>query len=160
MKSRRGPALVVLVVCLTLVAIGVRTLLAPRAILPRSDLILGTTLVVGFGILAVVAARAVLDRRPRLVIDDSGIADRTLGLGTIPWTAIRAARPFAQRNFPVLCLELHDAAGWTRRLSPLRRVLARRQERLGLTPFVVNLLGTRIDPARVAELVAGRVTKV
>ena len=144
-------------VCMTLTVIGVSTLSAPREILLRSDWMLGVTLVVGFGALAVLCLRTACDARPRLVIDDIGIEDRTLGLGKIPWSAIAGARPAAQRNLPVLCLELRDEAIWFARLSGPRRLFAKRQERLGLTPFLVNLLGTRISPALLAELVMVRV---
>lgn len=151
--SRRGPALVVLVVSLAFAGVGVRTLLDPRPVLPRSDLVLGIALVTVFGLLALMAMRSVLDPRPRLVIDDEGIEDRTLGLPKIPWDAIRSARPGALRNLPLLCLEMHDEAAWLAKLSAPRAAIVKRLRAAGLTAICVNLLGTQISPTVLAELV-------
>lgn len=156
--SRRGPAVVVLVVSLALVGVGVRTLLDPRAVLPRGDLVQGMALVTIFGLLALIALRSVLDARPRLVIDDEGIEDRTLGLPKIPWHAIRSARPGALRNLPLLCLEMHDEAAWLSKLSAPRAAIVKRLRAAGLTAICVNLLGTKISPTVLAELVTVKTT--
>ncbi len=96
---------------------------------------------------ALIAAWEFHDRRPRVVIDDDGVLDRALAVGTIAWDDIRDVRVTRVNGRPQLCLDLPNAAKYTSRLpQPLRRIVPLNRQ-LGLTDLSVDLSGLATDPA-------------
>ena len=108
--------------------------------------------IVFFGAGAIVFAMQVVDRRPRIVIDDQGILDRTLKVGRIEWEDIRAVFLKRSQGQPFLCLELVDPSKYTQRLSPLLRRMVQLNRKLGFTDLSLNLGGTNVDPDYVEDL--------
>lgn len=91
---------------------------------------------------------------PRLVIDDSGLYDRTLGVGTIAWSDIEDAYVARTNNLPFLCLVLRDPSVYTRKLNPVKRALSRTNGAFGFTALALNLHGLRgVDPEEIEALV-------
>jgi hypothetical protein len=118
---------------------------------------LGWALVVIPGACASFAGWQFYDARPRVVIDDHGILDRTLAIGTIPWDDIEGAHLKWLHGHPHLCLDLRDSAKYTARLpTPLRPVVALNRQ-LGLTDLTVNLDGAQPSPEHVATMIKGRI---
>ncbi len=111
-------------------------------------------LVFGSGVL--IFARQVLDRRPRVVIDDAGVFDRTLGVGVIAWDQIDDARMASAGEHVFVCLVLKDATRYTRTQSPLRRWMTHGNRALGFTALSINLIGTSAEPADVMQLIISR----
>jgi len=104
--------------------------------------------IVFFGGCALVTGREVLDRRPRIVVDDRGVLDRTLRVGVIEWPDIEGL--YLQGDF--VCLELRDPAKYTSRLSPLFRRLAGLNRSLDFPELSLNLIGTAVDRGQFTQL--------
>jgi hypothetical protein len=95
----------------------------------------------------------ILDARPRLVIDDRGVFDRTLGVGVIPWSEITGAYVKSISGNDFICLELRDATPWLQRLSPTKRAIVSANEALGFSVLNLNLSGVAADALQVQELI-------
>jgi hypothetical protein len=109
-----------------------------------------------FGACALVLARQLFDPRPRIVIDEAGAFDRTLGVGVIPWAEIRDAQLCHIGGQPFIRLELRKEEAWLARLRPLHRRLAAANRALGFGALNLNLSATRADPVYVLQLVRKR----
>ena len=99
-----------------------------------------------------VFAMQLVDRRPRIVIDDNGVLDRTLKVGIINWEDIRSAFLKRSAGQPFICLDLVDPGKYTGRLSPLVRGMVQLNHKLGFTDLSLNLGGTEVNPDQVLEL--------
>ncbi|HEX8276298.1 MAG TPA: STM3941 family protein [Longimicrobiaceae bacterium] len=106
-----------------------------------------------FGFCALVIGIQAVDARPRIVIDESGIFDRTLRVGVIAWEDVRGVHPPSARHGSLVPLELRDPDKYVRRLSPLMRRLVAMNRRSGFAHFSLNLSGTGADPAGVVEAI-------
>ena len=119
--------------------------------------VLGWAVVVIAGSCALFGWWQFYDARPRVVIDDRGILDRTLAIGTIPWDDIQGVRLKWVHGHPHLCLDLRNSARYTERLpTPLRPVVALNRQ-LGLTDLTVNLDGAEPSPEQIETAVKGRI---
>jgi hypothetical protein len=94
-----------------------------------------------------------LDARPRLIIDEKGVFDRTLGVGVIPWPEITGAYLRSIKSADFICLELRNPAPWLERLSPIKRAMASANEALGFSALNLNLSGLAVDARQVHELI-------
>lgn len=112
-----------------------------------------------FGACAAVFVRMIVDARPRLVFDDVGVFDRTLGVGRIPWDEILAADWVSLNGNHFICLLLRDEAHWLAKLSPLQRRLAWANRGLGFGSINLNLSGLAVDPAVVFSLVQAEIAR-
>jgi len=106
-----------------------------------------------FGGCALIFAFNVFDRRPRIVIDDDGILDRTLKVGLIEWADIRSVHLKHSQGQPFLCLDLRDSTKYTERLSPILRRMVALNHLLGFTDLSLNLIGADVAAEQVEELV-------
>jgi len=125
----------------------------------------GTSVLVGwlnvafFGLCAVMFARQLADRRPRLVVDDSGITDSTLGVGCIEWGDIVSTELRRIQGNAFLCLELRQPLKYLSRMSPVMREMTQANKALGFTELSVNLTGVQGDPDVIAGLIAGEASR-
>jgi hypothetical protein len=94
----------------------------------------------------------IVDSRPRLIIDERGVSDRTLGIGRIRWSDIEAAyvRSIAGNDF--ICLELKNPEKYKQKLSKVKRAMASANRGLGFTDFNLNLSGVDASTDEVFEL--------
>ncbi|HEX5725609.1 MAG TPA: STM3941 family protein [Longimicrobiaceae bacterium] len=106
-----------------------------------------------FGLCAVVSARQALDARPRIVIDDEGVFDRTLRVGRIAWSDIAAAYVKRMHSGVFVCLELRDPAKYVHRQPPLLQRVTGLNTVLGFTHLSLNLTNTCADPEHVCAVV-------
>lgn len=101
--------------------------------------------------------RQIVDSRPRLVLDEQGIFDRTLGVGVIPWTEITGATLRAVHFNHFICLEVRDPQRWTSQRSFLKRLFALGNRAMGYSELNINLSAIAADPKKVYELVLKQV---
>jgi hypothetical protein len=119
----------------------------------QGESLAGWPALVFFSACAVSIGYQAIQRGPRVVIDQVGILDRTLGIGIIPWSEIQGAFVKRVSTARFVCLELRDPEPFRARLSPLKRRLIQVNRKLGYTDFSVNLTGTDADPDAVCELI-------
>jgi hypothetical protein len=137
--------------CLGLVGIGAGLLTA--------DLVrwLGWGLIfVGAGYILVLL-RALGEDEERLVIDDAGIRDSSLPVGTIDWAEVRGASVQEIGQVQVVALQVRDPERLIRRLPAARQFIARKAQEAGLPGIYLTVAGTEADPARIAEAIRQRV---
>ena len=115
--------------------------------------IVGWITMVFFGACALMGVRQLFDSRLRLVIDDSGVWDRTLEVGVIEWPDIRGAFIKTMSGHAFVCLELQDPVKYTSRLSPIVRRTVSLIQSLGFTDLSLNVAGTGLNAERVLEII-------
>jgi hypothetical protein len=93
------------------------------------------------------------DSRPRLVVDERGVLDRTLGVGLIVWGDIEAAYVRSINGNDFICLELRNREQYWRKLSKVKRAMAAANRSLGFTDFNLNLSGVDVNTDELFELV-------
>jgi hypothetical protein len=109
-----------------------------------------------FGGCALVSLWQLLDARPRLVVDEDGIYDRTLHVGRIGWGDIKGAYLKSIQDHDFICLVLFDDEEYVRRLPPLLRSMVQLNESLGFTPISINLTGIHGQTEQLLELILKR----
>lgn len=136
--------------------LGAAALLAAAGVLlaaTHAAVMAGMLLLVVGGVAAALFAAQALDRRPRVIINDAGIYDRSMKVGRIDWSDVTGAYVRRLRGTSFVCIELRDAARYTNRLSGALRHRAEEHRRLGLTELSVNLGDTDADAERVCEVI-------
>lgn len=124
------------------------------------DAWIGWLNVLFFGAGAVVFARQMASSRSRLVIDDDGILDRTLGVGVIAWDDVLAAWPYEVGRHGFVGLELRDPDVYRRRTGPVKRAAMRGHAALGYPPLSLNLTALKgATAAEVAAVVLARIAE-
>jgi hypothetical protein len=108
---------------------------------------------VAFGACASFAGWQFYDARPRLVIDDRGVLDRTFAIGVIPWRDIRGVELKRIHGHPHLCLTLDSAAAYTTRLSPMLQRVVALDRQMGFTDLCVSLAGSPVDADQIVTSV-------
>jgi hypothetical protein len=148
-----------LLVSLAFVAGGFFILAMPasRGKSVKEKQLLGWTTIVFFGGCALVFVWQLIDSRPRIIIDDDGIYDRTLGVGRIPWPEIQDAYVRSISGNDFICLELLDAERYVQRTNPVRRALAGMNSALGFTPITLNISCLAADSNDLLELILKRI---
>ena len=109
--------------------------------------------IVFFGASAAFFGLQAVDRRPRIVIDDQGVFDRTLKVGRIEWADIRGVFLKRSQGQAYICLDLREPSKYTQRLSPLLRRMVELNRTLGFTDLSLNLTGTTVSPEQIEELI-------
>lgn len=94
----------------------------------------------------------IADARPRLIIDEQGVLDRTLGVGRIAWSDIEAAYVRSINGNDFICLELKNSEKYGQKLSKVKRAMASANRGLGFTDFNLNLSGVDARTDEIFEL--------
>lgn len=144
-KNSRWRYFFLLFGCLGFVATGIWMLISGERF--------GWVAILFFGSGIPVAVWQIVDSRPRLVIDEQGVLDRTLGVGRIAWHEIEAAYVVSLSGNDFICLELSNPEKYLSKLSKIKRAMASANRRLGFTDFNLNLSGVDANTAEVFELV-------
>ena len=151
--STRRHWAVIAVIAFAIAALGVAGIIIAH----RSMVAWVVTIIGGAG--GLIAAWEFHDRRPRVVIDDDGVRDRALAVGTIAWDDIQDVRVMRVNGRPQLCLDLPHAAKYTSRLpQPLRRIVPLNRQ-LGLTDLSVDLSGLATDPTALEAAIKDELRK-
>ena len=148
--NSRWKYVLLLVVCLGFVAGGVFILMMDRS--PK-NLAGGWGCIVFFGAGVPIAVWQIFDSRPRLIIDENGINDRTMGVGLIPWSEIEDAYVMSIERNDFICLVVRDPSLWIHKLSPLQKAMASTNLKLGFTELNVNLSGIDVSSRQIHELI-------
>jgi hypothetical protein len=106
-----------------------------------------------FGACAPTFLWQIVDRRPRLVVDDIGVFDRTLGVGRILWGDIEDGHLASINRQDFVCLILRDEARWVAELPPLQRRLVAANRALGFSGLNLNLSGLDVEASSVLALI-------
>jgi len=96
------------------------------------------------------------DKRPRIVIDDSGIYDRMLRIGTIAWEDIDGAYVQRVESQPFVCLRLKDEEKYIGKLTGPMKLLVKGNQAMGCTAISLNLSGVKARPEDVCNLILYR----
>lgn len=105
---------------------------------------------------ALLLLRALGEDTERVVIDDSGIRDTLLPVGTIGWDEMRGVTVQDIGGTAVVALEVRDPERFIRRLPNARQFIARKALESGLPGLYLTLVGTDAEPAEVAESIRRR----
>lgn len=95
----------------------------------------------------------IIDRRPRLTINELGINDRTMGVGLIPWSEITDSYVKSIRGNHFICLVARNPEMWTSKFSTAKKAMIKANKALGFTELNVNLSGTSAQPQKIHELI-------
>ena len=144
-KNSRWKYMLLLIGCIGFVAAGIWMVIAGNSF--------GWLAILFFGSGIPISIWQIADARPRLVIDEHGVLDRTLGVGRIAWSDIEAAYVRSISGNDFICLELKNAEEYARKLSKVKRAMAKANRSLGFTDFNLNLSGVDARTAEVFELV-------
>lgn len=139
-----------LLICLAFVAGGVFILFA------ASDwfyFLVGLSSVIFFGLGFVALLRQAADRRPRIVIDEIGVTDRTLGIGRIDWDDIEAAGRTSVFTNDFICLKISNVEKYTERLPKTSKKLIQINKSLGFSELNLNLNLVDMKAAEIQEYV-------
>lgn len=153
-KSSRLKYILLLIASLGFVAGGIFILIHGDA----GDTWVGWMSIVFFGAGIPIFVWQLVDSRPRLVIDDQGILDRTLGVGVLPWSEITGAYLKSIRGNSFICLEVRNPERWIGKLSPVKRAMLSANEKLGFTALNLNLSAIAADPSQILELILKTIT--
>jgi hypothetical protein len=120
-----------------------------RRISPEVAYWVGWFSVLFFGLCGLIAARRMLDGRPRIVIDARGVTARDFSDDMIPWTHIRgwSARQVVRSKF--LCLDVTEAG--TFRRSGLAAMTGGANRGMGYGDVQLNVTGTDRSFAELEE---------
>lgn len=151
--TRRWYYIVMLLGSLGFVAVGIFLVTRPGI----QNQLAGWPSILFFGFGSLIFIRELADARPRLVIDDRGVFDRTLGIGMIPWQDIVGARVKRMRNHPFICLDLRNENEYLDKLKPVAQALVKTNVSMGFNAINLNLSGVDEDPDIVCALILSKV---
>ena len=140
-----------LALCLSVLGIGVGLLMLK---LPS---LIGWGLVALGGGYALIILRSLGEETERLVIDDSGIRDSVLPVGTIGWDEVQSATVQQIGSVAVIALQMRDPERFIRRLPATRQFIARKALEAGLPGIYLTLSGTDGDAHHIADAINQRV---
>jgi hypothetical protein len=113
----------------------------------------GWPCIVFFGAAIPLFVWQIIDRRPRLTINELGVNDRTMGVGLIPWSEITDSYVKSIGGNHFICLVAHNPEIWTGKFSAAKKAMITANKALGFTELNVNLSGTSAEPQQVHELI-------
>ena len=148
--NSRWKYVLLLLVCLGFVAGGVLMLMMDKQ--PKT-IVGGWGCIVFFGAGVPIAVWQIFDSRPRLMIDEHGINDRTMGVGLIPWSEIEDAYVKSIERNDFICLVVRDPSLWMHKVSPVKKAMVAANLKLGFTELNVNLSGVDVSTQQIHELI-------
>jgi hypothetical protein len=80
-------------------------------------------------------------RGPIVVLDESGVFDRRLGVGRIPWQDISSVSVTQIRSQRFISLWLRNEEEYLSRFPGWKSTLGRASEKIGYSPFLLSLAG-------------------
>lgn len=146
----RAYARVILACCLVLVGVGVYLLVVGE------DAIVAWGIVTLFSCTSVLIGRRALGWQPRLVIDETGVLDRTLGIGLVPWSEIQGAALEFVDDSELICLQVRHPAESATKVPSGRKKLAAAHQEAGFAEVKLDLSGVSVATEDVLALIQQR----
>jgi hypothetical protein len=140
--------ILLIIACLAFVAAGILII----KLMPGKQLV-GWLAIIFFGGGALLPLWLIADRRPRLIIDEKGIYDRTLHIDKIPWNEIEGAYKKSVGNQDFICLKLRDSQKYLPNLSGFLKEQLEKNLELGFQPINLNLTGIHGKTDQILELI-------
>lgn len=141
--------------CVPFIVIGGLMLAFPKSG-GWQETLAGWSGVIFFGFALIVFLRQILDLRPRIIIDERGIFDRTLSVGIIEWQDVEHAYLNSVVGNPFISLVLSDPEKYLQRAVNSPKKLARLNKYLGGETLNINLSGINKSPAEILAVVLVR----
>ena len=104
----------------------------------------------------------IFDSRPRLILDEDGVIDRTLGVGKIFWKDIKGLSVRTDYKIDSVCLYTDEDSNqrYLSNLSSIRRKLLRANVALGWPLLNLNLSGVNGSTEEIFQAIVQRIEKV
>lgn len=109
-----------------------------------------------FGLGIVMAAKQLMDKKPRIVITTDGITDNTLKVGEVAWADICDAYLKRVQREHFICLQLDDEQKYLDRMTETGKKLAKANQMLGCESVNINLSGVKCDTGEILNTVKQR----
>ncbi len=151
-----GKNLLYLLGCSIFVAIGIWMVLSSDE---TFKFVIGIVSILFFGIGVVVIPFRLFDRSPRVIINDEGIFDRTLDIGTIKWRDIKDAYLQSVHGTEFISLDLEDNNKYLQRTSKTKVKIASYNEFFGFETINVNLGGMNRPGKEVLEIIGREISE-
>ena len=151
-----GKNLLYLLSCSVFVAIGIWMVLSSDETL---KFVIGILSILFFGIGLVLIPTRLFDRKPRVIINDEGIFDRTLDIGTIEWQDIKDAYLQSVHGTEFISLDLEDNNKYLQRTSKTKAKIASYNEFFGFETINVNLGGVNRKGKEILEIIEREISK-
>jgi hypothetical protein len=104
-------------------------------------------LLIVFGILVVVDLIRGQSNEPVIILNDEGVFDKRLKVGTIRWQDIRRIRSYNLSGAEYISLELHDMSHYESRRPLWFRLVSQVQRVFGMSSIAISTNGLDIDRA-------------
>lgn len=141
-------ALKLLLGCAAFVAIGLWMIQKPNV-----PVVAGWASILFFGLGSVVSLFQLLDRRPRIIINELGIFDRIAYHEFINWEIIQDAYLVQVHKEKLLCLVVPEAFEPSRQKTGIRKALKQLSKELGFQELTIPLGLIQIDEVRFAQFI-------
>ncbi len=149
-KFSRVKTGLLLLVCLVFVAGGIFILAIAKDL--RGNII-GWSSIALFGFGLIVFLKHFLNTAPRLILDDEGIEDKSLGIGKIFWDDIEAAYPNNVFSSKFVSLEIKNVEKYLGKTSKTGRKLVSYNQTLGFEALNLNIVGLDISQKNLMTLI-------
>jgi hypothetical protein len=94
-----------------------------------------------FAFATIVISRQLLRLGPTVTISETGLWDRRLGIGEIPWADILGLVVVENRGTRYIQLRLRNDTSYIARMPPLTRAISGGVRGVGLSPFNISFAG-------------------
>lgn len=145
-------------IVLTLIALGFVVLgifMAFQATDWRGNLVAWTSIIFfGFGLFVFI--KQLLNNSPRIILDDEGIEDKSLGIGKILWEDIESAYPNRIKTNKFISLKVRNSEKYLQRNSKFQAKLASYNKSLGFETLNLNLVGLATPQTELLNLLQDR----
>lgn len=119
--------------------------------------IIGWSSIIFFGFGLLVFLKQFLNAEPRLILDDEGIEDKSLGIGKISWDDIEAAYPNEIFTNKFVSLKIRNVEKYLERNPKRRKSLEKKlvsfNQSLGFEALNLNLVGLKISQKDLMTLI-------
>jgi hypothetical protein len=158
---KRGKLALLLLGSIAFVSLGILFLQFPQEFggvgASRVDLgflyVIGWVSILFFGACGIAIVKQLFDRRPRLILDDRGIFDRTLGTPLIPWSSIQSANIVQVRRTKFIALLLVDEEDRVAALPAAKRLVSAANRGLGFGRFNLSLSALDVPADQILQVI-------
>ena len=112
-----------------------------------------------FGGVAVFSAMQVFRRKPRILLNDEGINDSNLKMGTIPWSEITQAYVLPLLWYKNVELKLRNPELYRKKQPGYLRALGSYNSAFGMSPFVLYMSNTNTKAQIVVDYINRQLLK-